>query len=88
MSIKDIIEGHINEALNKNKSLSEERLEICKKCPIIKYTTLGPICDPDKWINKNGEVSLEKQPGFIKGCACRLNAKTRITTNHCVINKW
>lgn len=43
--IKEIAEGHLDEFLGVNKELAEKRMEICKKCPEIKYTQLGAICN-------------------------------------------
>jgi len=86
--ITDIINGHINEALGKEQDLSIKRLAICYECPISKLTSLGLICDNSKWISAKNEVSLEAKPGYTKGCGCRLQAKTRLPHNHCIINKW
>ena len=86
--IKDIVEGHLNELLGNHKDLSEHRLLICTNCPICKSTIAGPICDPDKWINKSNEVSLEASLGFTKGCGCRLSAKTALHHAHCIVGKW
>lgn len=88
MNIKDIIEGHINEALNKNKEMSDRRMTICKACPLFKETTVGPICNPALWINAEGKTSDHELDGYVKGCRCRLNAKTKTMNSHCVIGKW
>lgn len=88
MSITDIINGHINEILNKEENLSIKRMAICLKCPISKHTSLGLICDNTKWISKDDQVSLEAKPGYTRGCNCRLQAKTRLPHNHCIINRW
>ena len=89
MDIKDIIEGHVNELFDKHDKLSEERLSICRKCPLIKESSFGPICDSNKWINpRTGEVSDTPKLNYKRGCACRLNAKTRLIHNHCIILKW
>lgn len=87
-SILDIINGHINEALSNNEDLFEKRLNICKECPLYKDTALGPICNPKLYIDKNNNTSTSKRDGYVKGCGCRLNAKTRLTYSKCVINKW
>lgn len=35
--------------------LAQERLEICKKCPLYKEDAIrGPICDSNKFISKDG----------------------------------
>lgn len=33
---RDIVNGHINEVLGLNKDISQERLKICKTCPLYK----------------------------------------------------
>lgn len=42
--ITKILEGHVLEALNKNKSFYEERIEICKNCTFFAETNFGPKC--------------------------------------------
>lgn len=88
MGIVDIVDGHVNELLNKNGDLSEQRLEICKNCPLYVTTTMGPICNPRLYINQENEISSISKPGFVKGCGCRLKAKTRVISAHCIIKKW
>lgn len=87
-NIIDIINGHVNEAFNSNEELYKKRIEICKKCPLYKESNFGPICNPKLFINKNDETSTVKKEGYVKGCGCRLNAKTRLTYSKCIINKW
>ena len=53
-SIFDIIDGHVNEMFNANEGLYEERMKICKECPLYKETPVGPICNPKLYINKEG----------------------------------
>lgn len=85
----DIIKGHVNEIFNNNEELYQARISICEQCPLITYTNLGPICNNKLWINpKTNETSEEAKKGYVRGCSCRLNAKTRNKDNHCIINKW
>lgn len=67
---------------------SAEKLNICKQCPLWKETENGPICDPGKWINSDGKLSLFPRKGYTKGCGCLLNRKTLDPNSHCVVNKW
>ena len=69
---------------------SEQRLAICKKCPLCKTDpTFGPTCDSSKWMNKvTGETSRIPHTGWIKGCGCKLQWKTRNLTSHCIAGKW
>lgn len=73
-----------------DKSLIEERMNICKKCPIYKEHSIhGGICDSSKYISKDGQRwSYFKKDGFVKGCGCKLNNKTKYSTNHCIIDLW
>ena len=68
--------------------LSEKRLAICKECPLYKESILGPVCDPNKYINKDGKVSYLPKPGYKKGCNCLLLRKTINPNNHCIALKW
>lgn len=89
MSIKQIIQGHVNEALGKNDTLAEQRMSICKACPLYKMSSFGPICNPALYLNPTTNVASErKEEGMYKGCGCRLNAKTRLEDAHCPANKW
>ena len=81
--IKDIINGHINEALDSNTDLFTKRMEICKQCPLYKDTVMGPICNPKLYMNIEGEVLTFQSSGYKKGCGCRLNAKTRLQYAKC-----
>ena len=47
MKVGDIINGHVNEVLGRNESLSEQRLKICKTCPLYKEGPIGAICNPN-----------------------------------------
>lgn len=88
-NIKNIIKGHINEALNNEEELYNERISICKDCPLYKDTPLGPVCNSSLYMNPiNEDVSYSEQPGYTKGCGCRLNAKTRSLESKCPLGKW
>lgn len=67
----------------------EKRLEICKKCPLMRMTEYGMKCDERRWISPDGtQASYFKKDGWKKGCGCYLNSKTRNPNNHCVCGKW
>lgn len=88
MEVNQIIKGHVNELLGINKDISKERLEICYKCPI--YTKhLGGICNSSLWFNpKNNDVIAHQEDGYVRGCGCRLQAKTKLKDAHCPAKKW
>ncbi len=85
---KDIAEGHLNELFDKNRDISVQRMQICLKCPLYK-SAFGGQCNPRLWLNPiNGDVSNIRLDGYYKGCGCRLQAKTRVSSAHCPVKKW
>lgn len=89
MGLKAIIDGHAKEALGLNQDISEQRMEICRECPLYKQTVMGPVCNSKLWLDTiTGEVSDVKRPGYKSGCGCRLQAKTRLSYTHCPVGKW
>lgn len=86
----DIIKGHLNEMFNLEDELSKERLEICKNCPLfLEHNIKGWICNPSLWLNaETGESNESYKEGMVKGCGCRLKAKTRLVDAHCPCKKW
>jgi hypothetical protein len=86
--ISDIIKGHVNEALDNNIDLFTQRMEICKKCPLYKETMMGPICNPNLYMNDAGDTVTFPASGYKKGCGCRLNAKTRLQYATCTHKRW
>ena len=88
MQIGNIVKGHVNEVLGKNEDLYEERMAICKECPLYSLE-LGGLCNPRLYLNpKTGDVSTHYKDGYKNGCGCRLKAKTRVPSAHCPNNKW
>lgn len=83
-----ILKGIGQMITNSNKELYNERLAICKKCPLYTDSLLGMICSDKKYINNEGKVSYVPKPGYVRGCACIIAAKARGKENHCVVNKW
>ena len=89
MSINQIAEGFFNSIFERKESLYEERIKICRNCPLIRIDKLfGEVCNPRLYINRNGDVSKHPQKGYVKGCGCILTSKTRVDSAHCIINKW
>ena len=86
----NIIEGHFNELFNKEEDLYNNRIAVCKECPLYKIDSiLGEICNGKLYIDpKTNKISNYPKIGYIKGCNCRLGAKTRMENEQCIINKW
>lgn len=74
--------------MQNTKELSiEQRLEICKKCPI--YSVNRGICNPKLYLNPDtGDVTTSQKPGYIRGCGCNVFFKAKNRTNHCNAGKW
>lgn len=88
MEIGNIITGHVNELLGLHKNLKEVRLNICLKCPLYS-PRLGGSCNNRLWLDpKTGDVSLTYKEDYVKGCGCRLNAKTTLAKEKCPAGKW
>lgn len=88
MNVLDIINGHVREFANIGENLSNNRLKICYKCPLFS-SKLGGVCNNKLWLNvSTGDISVNKKPGYINGCGCRLNAKTRLPQAVCPAGKW
>lgn len=88
MNIFDIANGHLKELFNLNEELSKSRLKICYSCPLYS-DKLGGICNSKLWLNPNtGDVSTKAKEGYIRGCSCRVNSKTRLPEAKCVTGKW
>ena len=89
INVGQVIKGHINEITKQENALYESRIKICQTCPLYTETSLGPICDSKKCFNqKTNTVQSYPGDGLVCGCACRLNAKTRLKNAQCVLNKW
>ena len=66
----------------------EERLRICRKCPIYNPQD-GGRCNSRLWLNPStGEVSTYAKPGYVRGCGCYVSTKTKNPNNHCIAGKW
>lgn len=67
----------------------QKRIDICKKCPIMRMTEFGMKCDDRKWISPDGKQgSFFKKDGWKRGCGCLLSHKTRNPASRCICGKW
>lgn len=67
---------------------ADERLEICKKCPLWEVTTYGVVCNGNLYINEEQKTSFIPKEGYVKGCNCKLAYKTKNPNAHCIIKLW
>lgn len=88
LPIGDIVKGHVNEALGFNKDFAARREAICKKCPIYS-SKFGGLCNDKLWLDpKTDEISIKRKDGYVRGCGCRIPAKTTLPNATCVAGKW
>lgn len=87
--IKNIIKGHLKEFFSMNEITSKQRMQICKECPLYKESNIGPICNPNLYIDGDTNAwRYSPAEGYTRGCGCRLEAKTREDSEHCPAHKW
>lgn len=88
--ISDIVEGTFNNVTNRYEDLFLERIKFCNKCPIIKDDEVfGLMCDNKKWLNPiTNKVSYFPLDGYMQGCGCILESKTRVPHAVCPAGKW
>ena len=89
LPISQIVKGHVNEVLGLNMDLSAKRMEICKMCPIYS-PRFGGTCNSNLYLNPyTNDVSNKKEDeDYIRGCGCRLSAKTTLPNANCPADKW
>lgn len=88
LPVTQIVKGHINELVGLNEDLSVRRLMICKKCPLYS-SELGGVCDRKLYLDpETDNVSLKPLDGYVRGCGCRLLAKTTLPEAKCIAGKW
>lgn len=84
----NIIEGAINSAFSINKSMSEKRMEICRRCPIYSKV-LGGMCNSRLLLDpETNDVSTKEKDGYYRGCGCKLSFKTSVASEECPAGKW
>lgn len=68
----------------------EERLKICKECPLFKDTPQGPKCNPKLYISLDDKQTTSTYPklGFKQGCNCLLHRKLANINSKCIAGKW
>lgn len=74
--------------IDDNEKRAEERLGICYKCPLysLRY---GGSCNSKLYLNpKTGDVATYPEEGYIRGCNCVLQDKTRYPDSKCPAGKW
>lgn len=90
MSITQIVKGTVNNILDKEEELSKTRKKICKSCKLLTTVKIfGEVCNSNLFLNPiTDEISYNPKPGFIHGCGCVINSKTRVREARCPLKKW
>ena len=89
MEIGQIIEGNVNRFFGLNQDISEQRMRICKRCPLFKIKFGEAICNNKLYYDVNtGDISTTPKDGYKNGCGCILKSKTAATDARCPVNKW
>lgn len=71
------------------EKIKEERLSICKMCPLYKEGTYGAVCNSSKYISPDGkDWSWFKKEGYKQGCGCMISKRISKIESKCVIGKW
>jgi hypothetical protein len=86
---RDILKGTLNNMLKKEEELSKYRMDICKECKLYTVNNVfGPVCNNKLFLNANtNKTSPYPREGYIKGCGCILNSKTRLKGAKCPTSK-
>lgn len=73
-----------------DEELYNDRLEICRACPLGLETARGLICNPKLYINKEDKTSVSKFPkiGYVRGCSCCITSKAHHEHSKCIVGKW
>lgn len=90
MSVGQIAEGFINNLTNREQSLYEKRIKICKGCKLLKIDSIfGEVCNSKLYLNPiTDNISRIPKEGYKNGCGCFLKAKARVQHASCPLNKW
>lgn len=89
MNIGHIIKGNANAFFGLNKDVSEERMKICRECPLFTKKLGVYICNPNLFLNiKTGDISTKKKNGYKNGCGCIIKSKTSLLEANCPLSKW
>jgi hypothetical protein len=90
INVKEIAQGWVNDALNREEELYKHRLPICKQCPLYNPKgALGAVCDSKKCYNPQTEdLVTYPKTDYICGCGCVLEKAVRVPQKKCALNKW
>lgn len=88
-TVTQIAKGMINNLLDKEDDLYQQRIKICRDCKLLKHDRIfGEVCNSSLYMNKDNEISNVPKPGFKSGCGCMLGSKCRVKEARCPLEKW
>lgn len=90
MGIGHIVRGTLNNILDKEQELFNERMKICIDCKLYVPDGFGGAkCNPYLYLDPTTEeTSRIPKLGYYRGCGCILGSKTRVREAHCPAKKW
>lgn len=70
--------------------LYENRMKICKECPLYLDSPMGARCNSRLYLSEADKKTVSDRPklGFRAGCGCLLERRTKLLHAKCVIGKW
>lgn len=70
--------------------LYENRMKICKECPLYLDSPMGARCNSRLYLSEADKKTVSDRPklGYKRGCNCMLQRKLRIPSAKCVVGKW
>lgn len=69
--------------------IQSDRMVICAMCPLCKDSEEGYICNAKLYLHpRTGDVSTKPKDGYVRGCDCLLEYKTKEEDERCPAGKW
>ena len=89
LPLGQIAEGFINNALGKGEDLFQKRIDVCRQCKLHKVDSIfGETCNSKLYLNpETNQTSTYPRKGYYNGCGCRLQAKSRLKSAKCPLEK-
>lgn len=79
----------VGHPFDKEKELYDKRINICKQCKLFtNHPQMGYICDNNKHLTLDGKVLKYATSNSRSGCGCKLEIKTRLKHEKCILGKW
>lgn len=84
-----MLNENVNRIMNQNEDLHQKRMQICKQCGLYKESALGPMCNSKAYVKKyENDIKYHPEPGYVRGCGCLIDKKSRYPQSTCPAGKW